>query len=311
MKHYLFQNSSVTSSFRISIGFPVFNGEPFVRKAIDSHLAQTYGDFELIISDNASTDDTAAICAEYARIDNRIRVVRQTVNCGVNLNHMKVFALAQGEFFRWAAADDIPSTDLLGHAVTLLDRDPALVAYVPDTANIDEVNSVTRPLERTLDLRSASPVERATAVLSNVYQMVFPQGLMRRSTLLSTSCRWNYFGWDFILLLELALRGQFCNVEGPLLYRRLHGGSTARATRNIAEVRRWVDPTMGSRILLPHWKWTWERVRAVLGCTLPVRDRLELLALVGRHARWNRAALKRDVVMAAKLLFRQTDEYPF
>lgn len=301
----------MSKSFRLSIGLPIFNGDSFVRRAIESHLAQTYGNFELIISDNASTDNTVAICEEYARKDNRVRVIRQHVNCGVNQNHMKVFALAQGEFFRWAAADDIPSTDLLDHAVTLLDRDPALVAYIPDTVNIDESGTLTRRLERTLDLRSASPVERAAAVLSNNYQMVFPQGLMRRSTLLSTSCRWNYFGWDFILLLELALRGQLCNVEGPLLYRRLHGGSAALSTRKIAEVRKWVDPTVRSRILLPHWKWTWERVRAVFGATLPVRDRLELLMLVGRHARWDRAALKRDVVMAAKLLLRRTDEYPF
>jgi glycosyltransferase involved in cell wall biosynthesis len=290
---------------------PVFNGESYVRKAIEAHLAQSYGDFELIISDNASTDSTAAICDEYARIDSRVRVVRQHVNCGVNLNHMKVFAIAQGEFFRWAAVDDIPSADLLDHAITLLDQDPALVVYVPDTANIDESGTLTRRLERTLDLRSASAIERVAGVLSNEYQMVFGQGLMRRSTLLSTSCRWNYFGWDFILLHELALRGQFCNVEGPLLYRRLHAGSAARATRKIAEVRRWVDPTVRSRILLPHWKWTWERVRAVLSCTLPIRDRLKLLSLVGRHARWDRAALKRDVVMAVKSLLRRTDEYPF
>ena len=301
----------MTTPFRVSIGFPVFNGEPFIRKAIESHLAQTYGDFELIISDNASTDNTAVICAEYARLDKRVRVVRQAVNCGVNQNHMRAFSMARGEYFRWAAADDIPSTDLLAHAVSVLDRDTAIVTYVPDTANIDEANTSTRRLERSLNLRSVSPVERAASVLSNSYQMVFLQGLMRRSTLLSTSCRWNYFGWDFILLLELALRGQICNVEGPLLYRRLHGGSAALSTRKISEVRKWIDPTVRSRILLPHWKWAWERVRAVLRCPLPVHDRVKLLALVGRHARWDRAALKRDVVMAVKLLFRRTDEYPF
>src|SRR5580765_6457800 len=98
MKNSSLRDSGVTRSFRVSIGLPVYNGASFIRKAIESHLAQTYGDFEFIISDNASTDDTAAICDEYARMDNRIRVLRQPENCGVNLNHLKVFAPARGEF---------------------------------------------------------------------------------------------------------------------------------------------------------------------------------------------------------------------
>jgi hypothetical protein len=224
---------------------------------------------------------------------------------------MKVFQLARGEFFRWAAADDIPSGDLLEHAVDILDRNTAVVAYVPDIVNIDGAGAIGRRMPRTLDLRSTDPLERAIAVLSREYQMVFPQGLIRRSTLLSTPCRWNYFGWDFILLLELALRGELSHVEGPLLYRRLHRDSAAHCTRKIAEVREWIDPTVRSRILLPHWKWALERGRAVLACSLSFRERLELLALVARHTVQDRYGLKRDVIMAAKALFRQTDEYPF
>jgi len=288
----------------------VFNGTSFLRSAIESNLAQTFEDFELIISDNASTDDTPQICAEYARRDPRVRIVRQEQNCGVNLNHAKVFDLARGELFRWAAVDDIPAKDLLEHAVTLLE-DPLLVAYVPDAVNIDGSGRLVRRLERTLDMRAVDPLERAEAVLSRDYQMVFPQGLMRRTTLLATSRRWHYFGWDFILLFELALRGQLCNVEGPLLQRRLHEDSAAHRTRKVAEVRKWVDPTLRSRILLPHWRWTCERMRASMVGPLSVRERARLLALVGRYARWERGALKRDVVMAAKLLLGRTDEYPF
>ena len=300
----------MTGSCRVSVGLPVFNGATFLRSAIESHLTQTFEDFELIISDNASTDETPEICAQYAGRDPRVRVVRQEENCGVNLNHAKVFALARGELFRWAAVDDIPPNDLLEHAVALL-QDPMLVAYVPDAVNIDGAGRFVRRLERVLDLRAVDPVDRAEAVLSRDYQMIFPQGLMRRTTLLTTSLRWNYFGWDFILLLELALRGQLCNVEGPLFQRRLHEGSAAHGTRKVAEVRKWIDPTLRARILLPHWRWTWERMRAGLGCSLSVRDRAKLLALVGRYARWERHALARDVVMAAKLLLGRTDEYPF
>jgi glycosyltransferase involved in cell wall biosynthesis len=301
----------MTGAPRVSVGLPVFNGASFLRSALESNLAQTFVDFELIISDNASTDETPQICAEYARRDPRVRIVRQEQNCGVNLNHAKVFALARGELFRWAAVDDIPAKELLEHAVTLLDEDPLLVAYVPNAVNIDGGGRFVRHLERTLDLRAVNPLERAEAVLSRDYQMLFPQGLMRRTTLLTTSRRWNYFGWDFILLFELALRGQLCNVEGPLLQRRLHEDSAANRTRKVAEVRKWVDPTLRSRILLPHWRWTWERMRAALVGPLSALDRARLLTLLGRYARWGRDELTRDVVMAAKLLLGRTDEYPF
>ena len=244
-------------------------------------------------------------------MDARVRFLREPKNLGVNRNFSKVFYLAQGEFFRWGAVDDTPSSELVAHAVACLDKDPILVAYVPDTVNIDESGSLIRRFDRTLDLREISPVDRAIAVLTRDYQMVFHYGLMRRATLLSTLRRWNYLGWDWILLLELALRGQLCNVEGPLLYRGVHEGSAAHRIRKVAEVREWIDPTLRARILLPHWKLEWERLRAVLDCTLSPSDRIRLMALVARHARWDRLALKRDVIMAAKLLLGRTDEYPF
>ncbi len=301
----------MSGAARISIGLPVYNGVRYLRSAIEAHLAQTFGDFELIISDNASTDETPEICAEYAGRDKRVRYVRQPVNCGVNLNHARVFALARGGYFRWAAVDDLPAPELLEHAVGILDSEPEIVTYVPDTANIDESGAVKRYLERTLDLREPSPVDRAAAVLYRDFQMVFPQGLMRRETLLSTSCRWDYFGWDFILLFELALRGKLCQVAGPLLYRRLHKESAAACTRKVSEVRKWVDPTVRSPILLPHWRWTGERLRAVLGSRLSTGEQFRLMARVARHACQDRYLMKRDLIMAGKLLLRRTDEYPF
>lgn len=81
---------------RVSIGMPVYNGDPFIRGALDSLLAQTFTDFELIISDNASTDRTEAICREYAARDIRIRYVRQTENRGAKANFEFVLDKAVG-----------------------------------------------------------------------------------------------------------------------------------------------------------------------------------------------------------------------
>ncbi|WNC86000.1 glycosyltransferase family 2 protein [Thermosynechococcus sp. QKsg1] len=89
----------------LSIGMPVYNGAKFIREALDSLLAQTFTDFELIISDNASTDETEAICREYAAKDKRIRYVRQAQNLGAAANFKYVLDEARGEYFMWAAAD--------------------------------------------------------------------------------------------------------------------------------------------------------------------------------------------------------------
>ena len=91
---------------KVSIGMPVYNGEKFICKALDSLLSQTFSDFELIISDNASTDTTEDICREYAAGDSRIRYVRQKKNQGPLANFQYVLDEAIGEYFMWAAADD-------------------------------------------------------------------------------------------------------------------------------------------------------------------------------------------------------------
>jgi len=91
---------------KVSIGMPVYNGEPYIREALDSLLAQTFTDFELIISDNASTDNTESICREYAAKDPRIRYIRQPENRGAIANFKFVLDQARGEYFMWAAHDD-------------------------------------------------------------------------------------------------------------------------------------------------------------------------------------------------------------
>src|SRR5436190_12174806 len=91
----------------VSIGLPVFNGERYLRQALDSLLGQDFQDFELIISDNASTDRTAEICRAYVAKDRRIRYYRNESNIGSAPNYRRVFELARGEFFKWCSHDDV------------------------------------------------------------------------------------------------------------------------------------------------------------------------------------------------------------
>lgn len=98
---------------KISVGMPVYNGEMSIRRALDSLLVQSFSDFELIISDNGSSDGTERICREYAERDQRIRYIRQPTNIGAGLNFKFVLDEARSEYFMWAACDDVRSPDFL------------------------------------------------------------------------------------------------------------------------------------------------------------------------------------------------------
>ena len=128
----------------VSIGLPVFNGAKHIRYALDSILAQTLDDIEVIISDNASTDGTDEICQNYATLDKRIRYSRNDTNLGAAPNFNKVFSLAQGKYFQWAAHDDIYDTEFLQTCVTALETDSAIVLCFPEEVSIDDSGQFLR-----------------------------------------------------------------------------------------------------------------------------------------------------------------------
>jgi glycosyltransferase involved in cell wall biosynthesis len=112
----------------VSIGMPVYNGEFYISKVIEAILAQTYTKFELIISDNASVDNTENICRNYSKQDNRIKYIKQIENQGALFNFKYVLEKARGEYFMWAAADDLRDVNFLFECVTILDTNPYCVA---------------------------------------------------------------------------------------------------------------------------------------------------------------------------------------
>ncbi|MCS6948606.1 MAG: glycosyltransferase [Steroidobacteraceae bacterium] len=296
---------------RVGIGLPVYNAERYLAGAIEAHLRQHFEDFELLISDNGSTDATWQICQEYARLDPRIVCVRHDRNRGLSWNHRYAFENVRGEFFRWGAADDLPSPGLLRESVDLLDAHEKLVLVVPDTRNIGESGETIGTLERTLDLRHEDTVARVRAILTRGYQMVFLQGLMRRDAVLATSRRWDYFGWDFILLLELALIGGFAQTSQSWLERRLHKEQASRIQRDLRDGIRRIEPEFGTSVLLPHWRWAFERLRAVLSAAEPPAIRAQLAWLVARHAWWSRALLLEDLSWNLARLRGRRKQAPF
>jgi glycosyltransferase involved in cell wall biosynthesis len=116
-------NSSSSSNPKISVVMPVFNGERFLREAVESILNQTFADFEFVIIDDGSTDATAAILKSYSKCDLRVKVHRQE-NEGIVASLNRGCILARGEYIARMDADDVSAPQRFERQVVLLDRNP-------------------------------------------------------------------------------------------------------------------------------------------------------------------------------------------
>ena len=185
----------------ISIGLPVYNGEQFLEEAINSILAQTFTDFELIISDNASTDRTSEICRDFQTKDTRVRYHRNETNIGGANNTNLTFQLSQGKYFRWAAHDDVCEPQLLEKCMEVLDSNPAVVLSYGQTININEMGEITG--REILQLgESDTPHQRLLEISDRSHRCEVIYGLYRSDILRSTRLLQNYTDADRTLLCE-------------------------------------------------------------------------------------------------------------
>jgi hypothetical protein len=199
---------------------------------------------------------------------------------------------------------------LLQAMVDVLDTRPEVEAVVPDTRNIDGDGEVVGSMTRSLDLQSDDVYTRAHKVLLANYQHVIAYGLLRASTLRQLRTGPDYVGWDPIFIWELALRGQMVQVEGPVLFRRFHAGSISRV-KTVKEMRKWVEPNTRAGMNFPHWTWAYERVRVLMACPMPMRERMRIGGLLARATLWQRSSLLGDLTQAARRTLGLSDEYTF
>ena len=134
----------MTFNPKLTIGMPVYNGELFIKKSIESILAQTFTDFELIISDNSSIDATQKICQDFLNKDNRIQIFTQKKNIGIHRNFNFLLSQAKGKYFAWAAVDDYLDNDFMEKNLKVLESNNSIVSsvgkiipYGVDSLNID------------------------------------------------------------------------------------------------------------------------------------------------------------------------------
>jgi glycosyltransferase involved in cell wall biosynthesis len=263
----------------VTIGLPVYNGERYLRESLDALLAQTLTDFELVISDNASTDATADICRTYAARDSRIRYVRQPVNVGAAPNHNLLVPLATARYFKWASHDDLYAAELLEKCVAVLEDEPAVVLAHAWDAVIDDAGRVLRSVPYELATDDPDPAVRLRSLLRTPGGNDF-YGVIRTDVLRRVGPHRGYYNADRTFMAGLVVRGPFRQVPEVLYHRRDHPGRASRAgaPRDRAAA---LDPKRAQRLrhVLPvmYGEYVGGMVKAVLRAPLSPGERARCL----------------------------------
>ena len=289
---------------KVSIGLAVYNGERYLREAIDSILAQTYTDFELIISDNASIDGTAQICQEYASQDPRIRYHRNPTNIGGANNENLTFRMARGEYFRLAAHDDYLAPTLLEKCVSVLEQMPDVILVYTEIFEIDEEGKVvlTKSLRKGISPR---PSHRFHDLAFHDHNCEPSYGLMRSDTLRKTPLQHNFTDSDRVLLCELALHGRFFEIPEALFHKRYHPGNAYIDWRS-SRIS-WFNPAWKGKIILPYWLKLFHLFVVIHRVSLPLRERLSCYGtLLLWLLKYGRRMIK-DVLVAAYMILHSKE----
>ena len=239
---------------RVGIGLPVYNGADYLHETLESIREQTFEDFELVISDNASTDDTFEICSAAAAADRRIRVVRHERNQGATANFNYVLGQLSGSLVKWATHDDVLLPTYLERCVQTFDdaHEPPAIVHTRREL-IDGAGRLLGEDPGRQDALSSNPGVRAFAVLQSMGLASACLGVMHHETIKRTNLIGSFISADYAFILQAALLGKIVLVDGPPLYKhRLHPKASryANATRN--ELLAWFDPTAQNRLSARH-----------------------------------------------------------
>lgn len=239
----------VNSDVLVSIGLPVRNAGARVVNVVRSVLAQDHPHMELVISDNASTDDTEDVCRELARSDSRIAYHRQPQNIGLLNNFRYVIGAAGGTYFRWIGDDDRLEPSFVSRCLEVFAKDPRLVLVTTGISYTGE-DGRTQTLAYEGDALAADdPADRfieMLRLLNASHLMIDPlYGMMRRETVAAIPRR-NMLNEDQVFATKLALAGPWGHVPEVLAHRVW---KSERVN------------TLGRRLDVPMWQW---RIRNAL-----------------------------------------------
>jgi glycosyltransferase involved in cell wall biosynthesis len=195
---------------RVSIGMPVYNGAGSLPEVLESLAGQTMRGLEIILSDNASTDDTADICRRFAARDPRIRYFRQPATVPVTDNFSFVLAQARAPYFMWAAHDDLRDADYVERLAAALDRSDGAILAFGDVVEI--VDGVPRPLDLRFANGALSPAARLRSAALHPLHHLY--GLWRSEPLRRIRWRHNEWWHDTPPMMAATMLGEFVHVPG-------------------------------------------------------------------------------------------------
>jgi len=244
---------------RLCVGLPVHNGERFLEETLESILAQTFDDFELVVSDNASSDATPRIIRDHAARDDRIRVIRHERNVGASANFDAVWQECRSELFKWVAADDPCGPQFFAACIDALDAHPDAGLAYPRAAFIGESSEILYPFDDLVTLpqwstdrfvRSRQVIDALLEHGSTANVMVF--GVMRADVLRAVGPIGNYFGADLPFVARIAMSAEVVEVADTLSFFRRHEGSSSSYTRSpsAAGQQKFYDPSVRGRVRL-------------------------------------------------------------
>lgn len=271
---------------RVTIGVPVYNGERYLPACLDSLVAQTFTDLEIIVCDNASTDRTAAIAAAYAARDARVRYHRNPTNIGCPLNFTRVFELCRTPFFRWASADDLSAPTFVERCVEVLDARPEVVQVYPRTLFVDGEGRVTGEYVDDIYTTETRPSDRYVHVTRRLRRCNAIYGVIRSDVLRRTAVLDAYIGSDIPFQAELALYGGIYEVPEALFFRRMH--ANAQSAMSDDDRARHYDPAAITRTTSSLWRHLFERVRGVSRAPIAWSEKARILQFLARDALMSR-----------------------
>lgn len=275
----------------VSLAIPVYNGEAYLVDAITSCLAQDYENFELVISDNASTDGTEWICREFAAKDPRVKYFRNEKNLGAGRNFNLGYHHSYGRYLKWCAADDRISPNFIRACVAVLERNPEVVLAYGTTVCIDtagrEIPLVGRG--RKAQDPNDGTAKRFLKDLNDRGTNFELFGLFRREMLQKSTLHRPYYGSDLTLVNELTLLGRFAHVPEAIFYNREHPARSINI-KDKKVLLDWQDTEAATKHR-PRRE-NWERWKHLLEIAFRHRHTTPFLSVLGVIAIWTAAKVR-------------------
>jgi glycosyltransferase involved in cell wall biosynthesis len=273
----------------VSIGLPVYNGENYVAEAIQCVLSQTFTNWELIISDNVSTDRTVSICRAFADKDSRIRLCQNKRNMGYSPNFNRVFQLSRGRYFKWIAHDDLFGVEFIESCIQELTKDDGVVLAFPKLVYVGPDGRQLRRQETSdLSIIGQTPASRVDQLMrleaqsTDIFWSQF--GLIRSDILSKTGLMGLYNGSDQVMLLELALQGNYKQVEKELFFRREHpAASTLRSGWTARERATHVYAGDERTLVFPYCRLLKQHLVSIGNSSIPFWGKMQCTAAVLRR----------------------------